>query len=577
MMVCIIDEIRSNLGVFHLSLQFTWTTMSFKFIPYDCFLIGQDHWYGGAEILNDRWTIEKGPTRMQHYLSNDIGMVRDGWGNVLERYWLSSKGVSITVDDEVPLNVGVNISRLCFKGDYFNTTYQNPDHLRPYLKYRVCLSQDVLAAHLFIASRQFTPAKQIPNKLLFEKPVWSSWAQFHKAINQEKVIQYAKDIKRHGFVGCQIEIDDGYDKHYGDFSFDSDKFPSPLDMSRKVGALGFNLTTWVTPFTNKDSLDYKEGLDKGYFVKSASDDVTVKWWRGRGAVLDVTNPEAITWMKKRLHRLISQGVTAFKFDAGEANFMPDLFLTKNKITNSNHYGRLYASHMHNLTLNRLIEVRVGYHSQNLPVMVRMMDKDTCWGYARGIQTVIPTALLFGILGYPFVLPDMVGGNGWIGNKTTLPSKELYLRWVAVNALLPFVQFSIPPWTLDEETVRMTHDLLHIRKMHLPTILRAATESAQTAHPIVRPLWWIDPQNSDTFDIDSEFLVGDDLLVAPILHKGQLSRDIYLPRGTWKDLKHEEVYLGRQYVKNYKAALNELPVFRRMSSKGEFASPSTSAS
>jgi alpha-glucosidase (family GH31 glycosyl hydrolase) len=74
----------------------------------------------------------------------------------------------------------------------------------------------------------------------------------------------------------------------------------------------------------------------------------------------------------------------------------------------------------------------------------MLDKDSKWGYDNGLQSLIPTLLHFGIVGYPFVLPDMIGGNAY-GDK---PSAELYVRWMQANAFMPSVQFSIVPWDYD---------------------------------------------------------------------------------------------------------------------------------
>ena len=71
----------------------------------------------------------------------------------------------------------------------------------------------------------------------------------------------------------------------------------------------------------------------------------------------------------------------------------------------------------------------------------MLDKDSKWGYDNGLQSLIPTLLHFGIVGYPFVLPDMIGGNAY-GAK---PSAELFVRWMQANAFMPSVQFSIVPW------------------------------------------------------------------------------------------------------------------------------------
>lgn len=88
------------------------------------------------------------------------------------------------------------------------------------------------------------------------------------------------------------------------------------------------------------------------------------------------------------------------------------------------------------------KVRCGYRTQRFPVFLRMGDKESRWGFDNGLRSLIPTVLTLGLLGYPFVLPDMVGGNGYNyeapaagGNpftSTRLPERELYIRWLEVT-------------------------------------------------------------------------------------------------------------------------------------------------
>ena len=84
----------------------------------------------------------------------------------------------------------------------------------------------------------------------------------------------------------------------------------------------------------------------------------------------------------------------------------------------------------------------------------MMDKESLWGYDRAFKTLIPNALQFGIIGYPFLLPDMIGGNGYgLGVDVNVdgivfgkrPSKELFIRWLELNTFLPSTQYSYTPW------------------------------------------------------------------------------------------------------------------------------------
>lgn len=79
-------------------------------------------------------------------------------------------------------------------------------------------------------------------------------------------------------------------------------------------------------------------------------------------------------------------------------------------------------------------------------------------------------------------------------------------------------------------------------------------------PIIRPLWWHDPEDETALTSDSEFLVGDSLLVAPILEKGAQSRDVYLPKGKWKDNLRGQELVGPTLLKDYKTKLSEVATF-----------------
>lgn len=104
----------------------------------------------------------------------------------------------------------------------------------------------------------------------------------------------------------------------------------------------------------------------------------------------------------------------------------------------------------------LIEVRSGYKSQELPIFVRIVDKDTRWGFENGLRTLITTLLQMNLAGYPLVLPDMVGGNLYDGDSIT---GELFIRWLQANTFMPSVQFSLVPWDFKEEKIDVS--LFHL--------------------------------------------------------------------------------------------------------------------
>ena len=121
------------------------------------------------------------------------------------------------------------------------------------------------------------------------------------------------------------------------------------------------------------------------------------------------------------------------------------------------------------------QVRAGYRSQQLPVFVRMLDKESTWGHLNGLRSIIPTALVSGILGYPFVLPDMIGGNGYEGKPK--PERELFIRWMELTAFLPAMQFSFLPWRYDNQTIAIARKFAHLHETVIGDEIEAAARDA----------------------------------------------------------------------------------------------------
>jgi alpha-glucosidase (family GH31 glycosyl hydrolase) len=125
--------------------------------------------------------------------------------------------------------------------------------------------------------------------------------------------------------------------------------------------------------------------------------------------------------------------------------------------------------------------------------------------------------------------------------------------------MPIIQFSIPPWRFDEECVRIC---THYYRLHAELAPRTY-HLVEQRQPIVRPLWWIAPTDETALTCDDEYLVGDDLLVAPVIHEHHRARDIYLPIGTWRSYwNHDEVYPSG-WLRDYPAPLDLLPLFERL--------------
>ncbi|XP_062594222.1 myogenesis-regulating glycosidase-like [Saccostrea cucullata] len=543
--------------------QFHWkVTVGLESVLSDCWDIGDAHWYGGFEDYYQPWPLEKMSRNMSAYIVDDSYQKK--LGGVQERYFITSKGVGIYIEEDVPLYISINASndrKVCLQAKYEKYPYQNYKKLLPSLNYHICVSTDVKLIHDFM-SRTFIKLRptDIPDSSMFRKPIWSTWAQYHKDINQSLILDFANNIIRNNFTHSQLEIDDDWTPKYGDIDFNVAKFPNARAMIKQLNDMGFRVTVWLHPFFNLDSNAFTEAASRFFLIRQFDSPLPglVSWWDGKLAgIIDATNPEAVEWYLNQTKFLQNTyNISSFKFDAGEVNWLPKVYSANFDIPNE------YSKHWANLAYKadetvRHQEVRVGYKTQDLPIFVRMLDKDSNWDYTNGLKTLIPTALTFGILGYPFILPDMIGGNAYY----THPERELYIRWMQANVFLPSLQFSIVPWQYDEEVINLTRRFIQLHEDYTETILKLAREATATGAPIVRPLWWIAPKDEVALTIDSEFLLGNDILVAPVLDKGASSRDVYLPGGQWNDVLRGGVKQGGWY-RNYKADLHELPYFIR---------------
>ena len=123
-----------------------------------------------------------------------------------------------------------------------------------------------------------------------------------------------------------------------------------------------------------------------------------------------------------------------------------------------------------------------------------------------------------------------------------------------------MQFSLAPWDYGEPCNVLCRRYTDLHLAFAPRILELARQTAQTGAPIIRPLWWLAPHDERALTCDDQFLLGDDILAAPILTPGQRARDIYLPSGHWRDYWTGTEYRGEVLLRDFPAPLETLPLF-----------------
>jgi alpha-glucosidase (family GH31 glycosyl hydrolase) len=313
---------------------------------------------------------------------------------------------------------------------------------------------------------------------------------------------------------------------------------------------------WVHPFVDTDTHAFNDPSVTKYLLKDLSGNVgLIHWWQGTGAVWDFSSPEAAAEFRKRLELLQSNfGFDGFKFDGGDVNLVPADLQAARHISAAEFpdiYDREIVAHF------PWSEARVGSYAQSSGVVQRLIDKNSVWGTDNGLASVVPEAILNSMRGFVYVMPDMVGGNQYYDDKI---DKEMLVRWAQMSTLMPLTQFSLGPWHFDAETVRLCRETSEMRAKFFPYIWKLAEDATKTGEPILRPAWYNYPAERAADGIMDEFMLGDAVLVAPVVQKGATKRDVYLPPGQWRDYNTGKVLQGGRVLRDYAADLSVLPVF-----------------
>ncbi|MDQ6818132.1 MAG: hypothetical protein M3018_12100, partial [Actinomycetota bacterium] len=327
---------------------------------------------------------------------------------------------------------------------------------------------------------------------------------------------------------------------------------------------------------------YREATSKHY-VATRSDGspyTFISNFNAPAAVIDFTNPAAVRWWQGRIRAALDLGADGFMQDFGE-QVLGDMHFHDGEtgLTMHNRLPVLYdrATRQAVSAYERAHRSRqiffftragytgtpgdAGYESANFPG-----DETTDWSRASGLAS-LTTDMLNRAIGGAFGYGTDIGGYFDLGPyKPT--TKELFLRWAEWAALTPIFRLHgslsaglHAPWTYDRQTVRAYKALtaLHLRARTL--ILKLWREADRTGIPITRPLWLAYPGDPRAARQDQEWLLGPDVLVAPVVTQGATARGVYFPAGCWLRPTTGQRYSGAHEVR-IRARPLQLPYFFR---------------
>ncbi|XP_062318699.1 SITS-binding protein [Osmerus eperlanus] len=551
--------------------RMTWAPVHCHVELKDCFSMTNVSWYGGAGVRGQTWPINEQNSTLQPFTVSDLRDNPSGFGSVLERYFLGSSGVAVLVSPDMPLQMSID-SRQQF-------CLQSPSSMeRVPLQYTVCVGHNVKAVHQEALQRLSQPGRELPSMDILRLPFWSLLAKVDSGPKVERELRtFSNRLRRHqlgeGVISLNehstallSDVDHGYltSRRRGTHKRQTRDFPF-------VKLLNISIT--LSPFLSVDTTQFHKSLLEGSEVHwlgfpGAPHGHLVPLltqWRGRYCVkLNISDPGAVAWFLDRVGALQARlGMEYVQLEGAEGNPYEDQALHPPPTLRGDHYISQLADLAAQIGDSAIMTS--GTRSSHKPLFVRMPPLQSDWS-TSGLKGFIPSLLHHSLLGYNFLIPDAVGGS-WSGDLVT--DEELFIRWLEIAAFLPVLSFHTPPWVCGEDRVlNLTRAYIaHHQEFVAPLIERYAEEWQQTGDPIYRPLWWLNPHDSAAFTINDQFLIGDEVLVAPVTERGAVQRDIYLPEGgfLWQEARGEQVFDGGTLLEDYPVPLDSVAVFLRRSS------------
>jgi alpha-glucosidase len=433
-------------------------------------------------------------------------------------------------------------------------------------------------------------------------PLWalgnqqSRWSYYPDTMVEEVVNEYRKRDLPLDVVHLDIDYMQGYRV----FTWDRERFRNPKALSEKLGRQGVKLITIVDPgvkyqpvaksagqitsITPELELQqqryyvFDAGLERKYFQRRQNGDLFIsKVWPGESVFVDYTLPAAREWWGN-LHRAYTDnGVAGIWNDMNEPSDFVDQ-TGKNQIDVVSYDEGEKSTHAKNRNVFALLMARATYEglerlrpNQRPYVITRAGyagiqrystmwtgDTNSTW---EALALNIPMFTTLGLSGEPFVGSDV---GGFIGRG----NGELLVRAYQISFLAPFCRnhkvidgYDQEPWRFGKYYEDIIRKYLKLRYQLLPFLYTTLEEAHRTGTPLFRPLVLNYQDDPNTHNLDDEFMIGNDLLVAPIVKPDVTRRLVYLPKGTWYDYWTNKKIEGGTMI-SVEAPLETVPMFVR---------------
>jgi alpha-glucosidase len=364
-----------------------------------------------------------------------------------------------------------------------------------------------------------------------------------------------------------------------DWKWNEEMYPNLDTKIHELKEQGVRFLGYINPYVLEDYSLYKVAEEKGYLAtKQDGSKYVVDFGEFYCGVVDFTNPEACEWYKEVIKtNMIDFGLDGWMGDFGE--YLPTDCTLSNGVSaeiEHNKWPYRWAKVQHEAieeagkTDDILFFMRAGGTGiQGYCHTLWGGDQLVDWCLDDGLASVIPAALSSGLMGNGIHHSD-IGGYTTLHGKTR--SKELFQRWVEMNAFTPIMRGHEGNRPDDNHQFDTDEDtLLHLAKFtrifkHLkPYIKDAVALNAEKGMPVQRPLFMHYEDDAQTYEIKYQYLFGRDMLVAPVYNQGETVKRVYLPKDNWVHAFTGESFSGGDWIE-VDAPIGQPAIFYRANSE-----------
>ena len=355
-------------------------------------------------------------------------------------------------------------------------------------------------------------------------------------------------------------------------------YPDPAALIAALHRRGLRVLGYLSPFLVPGTPGFLEAAARGYLVRNPDGSVYTEPWMysDRRAYLDFTDPAATGWWQDRLRYAVGvlgfdgamqdygdqAPTTALYADGTPGSLMRDIYPVL--------YARAAREAVQSVKPGAtVLFARSGYTGTQAWVTGRFTgDQTRDWDPRTGLPAVVAGMLNGSLSGWPYWGPDIGGFLG--GDEDGERDRELWVRWVELGALSPTMRdmlgAQVDPIGVrsDPATLATFRGYARLHRALIPYLAGLATQAAASGVPLMRPLWLQDPSDPVAWTIGNQYLLGPDVLVAPVLTAGTTSTSVYLPAGRWRDYWSGREHPGRAWV-TVDAATRHIPLFTRAGS------------